>query len=156
MNYELETLLRILLAAVLAGLLGWERESTGKPAGLRTHILVGIGAAMVVAIGKGLAASFDDYGQQLRFDPMRLVEAVMVGLGFLGAGTIIQRGREGSVTGLTTAAGLWTTGAVGLAVGAGRELLAAGVTVLVFLVLRVLGRWEQRAKSPRPPPGPAA
>lgn len=151
MDSDIEFLLRVAISALLAGVLGWEREATGKPAGLRTHMLVGIGATLVVAIGEGLADRFSPHGEHLRFDPMRLVEAVMVGVGFLGAGTIIRRGGESDISGLTTAAGLWTTGAVGLAVGAGRVILAVGVTGVVYLVLHILGRWERRARQLRAP-----
>jgi putative Mg2+ transporter-C (MgtC) family protein len=153
---DLEFLLRVLLAGALAGVLGWERESLGKPAGFRTHVLVGMGATLVIGVGEGLADLFSRYGELLRFDPMRLTEAVLVGIGFLGAGSIITRRHREDVSGLTTAAGLWATGAVGLTVGVGREVLALGVTAIIFVVLRVLGYVEKRHRRNVRPDAPTS
>lgn len=144
MELELTILLRLTIAVVLAAALGWEREATGKSAGLRTHMLVAIGAALFAGLGHVLVDSFATYGDRLRFDPTRVLEAVVTGVSFLGAGTIfVARGR-GEVRGLTTAAAIWTTAGVGLATGLGRYVLAVGATALVFVVLRVIG-WAERA-----------
>lgn len=141
---ELELLSRLLVACVLAGLLGWERETAGKAAGMRTHILVAIGAATFVLIGDIAAAHFRDYGQQLAFDALRIISAVVTGVSFLGAGTIFVTRGERRVRGLTTAASIWTTAAVGMLAGFRQYPLAIGVTLLVFIVLRVLGFVEAR------------
>ncbi len=156
MSTDLSALLRLGLALVLAGILGWERETLGKPAGLRTHILVGVGAALAVAIGDGLINQYAAHGGGLRFDPLRIIEAVLTGIGFIGAGTIMFRRGQDRVTGLTTAASLWATATVGLAVGAGRLVLATGATVIIFIVLRVLGWLETRTFHTTPEPHDSA
>lgn len=142
--HELELLSRLLVACVLAGVLGWERESAGKAAGMRTHILVAIAAATFVLIGDVATAHFRSYGPQMSFDPLRIIGAVVTGVSFLGAGTIFVTRGERRVRGLTTAASIWTTAAVGMLAGFGAWALAMGVTVLVFVVLRVLGFVESR------------
>lgn len=141
---DLEVLLRLVVALVFAGIIGWERESLGKPAGLRTHVLVGVGAALSVAVADSVAERFVAYGDLLRFDPIRVMEAVLTGIGFLGAGTIILRRGSDRVSGLTTAASIWATAVVGLAVGTGRYILAGGATAILFVVLRGLMVVEQR------------
>jgi putative Mg2+ transporter-C (MgtC) family protein len=146
---ELETLVRLAAALFFSGILGWERETLGKPAGLRTHMLVGGGAALFVGLGEFLVIEFQHYGELLRFDPTRIIEAVVAGVGFLGAGTIFFARRERTVQGLTTAASLWTTAAVGMAAGLGRYVLAAGATAMIFVVLRCLFWFE--AKTARKP-----
>lgn len=135
---RLDLLGRLLLAALLGGLIGWDRESHGKPAGLRTNILICVGAALLsdVSIRFGELAT----SELNRPDPARLAAQIVSGVGFLGAGTIIQA--RGSVTGLTTAATLWVVAAIGIAVGAGFYVESVGATVLVLLVLLPLGRLE--------------
>lgn len=131
---------RLLLATLLGGLIGWDREAHGKPAGLRTNILICVGAALLSDISVRFGAlSVTDLA---RPDPARLAAQIVSGIGFLGAGTIIQA--RGSVTGLTTAATLWVVAAIGIAVGAGFHVEAVGSAVLVFLVLMPLGRLERR------------
>ena len=145
MEFEVQSLLRLALAIVLCGALGWERETIGKAAGLRTHILVGMGSALFVLLAHYLVRDFRDYGDLLQFDPTRVLEAVAAGVSFLGAGTIVfARGSE-KVRGLTTAASLWTTGGVGMAVGLGEYVLAIGATVMLLVVLRLLLVIERRA-----------
>lgn len=149
MDYEYTLLFRLVVATLLAAALGWERESMGKSAGLRTHILVAIGAALFVGLGHVLVNDFSSFGDRLRFDPTRVLEAVVTGVSFLGAGTIFLKRGEAQVRGLTTAASLWTTAGVGLAVGLGRYVLALGATLLVFVVLRALGRIEASIECSR-------
>jgi putative Mg2+ transporter-C (MgtC) family protein len=130
---------RLLLAALLGGLLGWERESKGKAAGLRTHMLVAIGAAVFVMIPQQAGA--DDA------DLSRIIQGVVAGIGFLCAGTIIKGRGEEQVKGLTTAAGIWLTAAIGVAVGLGREasaLLVALLALVIFAGLPALDRWIER------------
>jgi putative Mg2+ transporter-C (MgtC) family protein len=121
-----EILLRLVLALVLGGLIGLERESVEKPAGFRTHILVTVGAALFTLISK---EGFFGSGA----DPARIASNIVVGIGFLGAGTIWRSGV--TVLGLTTAATLWTAAAIGTGVGAGFYLGAVAATALVMLVL---------------------
>lgn len=138
MQTDFNILLRLMVALVLAGILGWERERAGKAAGVRTHMLVGLGAALFVVLGELFVFRFRQYDQNMRFDPIRIIEAVVTGISFLGAGTIfVSRGRD-RVTGLTTAASIWATAAVGMTVGLERYVLAVGSTILIFIVLRVL------------------
>lgn len=137
MEAELYLLLRVVVALVLAGALGWEREITGKAAGLRTHMLVGTSATLFVILGELLMERYQDYGDIVRFDPIRVVEAVVTGISFLGAGTIfVSRGQD-RVQGLTTAASILATSAVGVAVGLEHYVLAAGSTILFLVVLQL-------------------
>ena len=156
MNLELEVLLRFAAALVLSAVVGWEREKLGKPAGLRTHMLVGAGASLFVGLGELLVLEFRQFGELQRVDPMRIIEAVVTGVSFLGAGTIFFAQGEHKVKGLTTAASLWTTAAVGIAVGLGRYLLAAGVTLMLFVVLHGLGWLEARAAGTKKRADPGA
>lgn len=135
-----EVAAKIALAAILGGLVGAEREWSGKWAGLRTHMLIAVGAALVTHLSVHMGAIYAD--QYARWDPGRIAAQVVSGVGFLGAGTIIQA--RGGVRGLTTAAGLWVAAAVGMAVG-GRFYAEAGVTaVVLLLVLAALRPLERR------------
>ena len=147
MKQEAEILLRVVVAIVLTGILGWEREVVGKAAGLRTHMLVGAGAAMFVGLGQLLVLEFQSFGELLRFDPTRLVEAVVAGVSFLGAGSIFFARRNQSVQGLTTAASLWPTAGVGMAAGLGRYVLAIGSTLLVFVILHAFAWLDAKARK---------
>ncbi|WP_028604412.1 MgtC/SapB family protein [Ottowia thiooxydans] len=130
-------LTRLLLAALLGGALGYEREHKGKAAGLRTHMLVAMGAALLI-LAPGLG------GLQIA-DMSRVIQGVVTGIGFLGAGAIIKRQSEKQVEGLTTAAGIWMTAAIGVACGLGRESTAVLATVLTLLILAALPRVEPAA-----------
>ena len=123
---------RVVLAAVLAGAIGYEREHVQRNAGMRTHILVAIGAALVMCSGEFLSSQYPNSN----IDPARIGAQVVSGIGFLCAGTIIKEGI--SVRGLTTASSLWCVSCVGLAAGCGNIVLAAATTVLILIVLRVL------------------
>lgn len=138
MQTDLNILLRLMVALVLTGALGWERESTGKAAGVRTHMLVGVGATLFVALGELLILRYRTYGELMLFDPIRVIEAVVTGVSFLGAGIIFVSRSEQRVKGLTTAASIWTASAIGIAVGLERYVLAVGSTVIIFIVLRAL------------------
>ena len=126
MGIEVEMVLRLLLAAALGALIGYQRERAGKPAGLRTHILICVGAALFTV------ASL--YGFGAVADPSRVAAGIVAGIGFIGAGAIIRTG-EGIVAGLTTAATIWAVAAIGLAAGAGLYLVSAVTTVLILIVL---------------------
>lgn len=130
---------RLTLAFVLGGIIGWEREYEDKPAGLRTFILVCVGAALftlTVLETVELAQSISTAGPT-RVDPVRIISSIAQGIGFLGAGTILVS--RGSVLGLTTAAAIWATSAVGVASALGLWEIALVGTLLAFIALRVLG-----------------
>lgn len=127
---------RIFLAGLLCGLIGLERSYRNKPAGLRTHLLVGIGSALIMMISIHMAT----LPGTAPADPTRIASNVVAGLGFLGAGTIMREGA--SVHGLTTAASLWAAGAVGLAVGCGYYQAAFQGTLAILLALEILGLVE--------------
>lgn len=131
-------LLRLLLAAVLGGALGYEREQKGKAAGVRTHMLVAMGAALFVLVPQ-------QGGMQLP-DMSRVIQGVVAGIGFLGAGAIIKNRSEENVLGLTTAAGVWMTAAIGIACGLGRESTALLGTLLALGVLALVPRLADRNK----------
>ena len=136
-SMETEWLLRAVVAIGLSGILGWERESAGKSAGVRTHMLVGLGSTLFVVLGELFIARFG-HQELMRFDPIRIVEAVVTGISFLGAGTIFVSKGDERVQGLTTAASILVTAAVGMMVGLRYYVLAAGITLLVFTVLHGL------------------
>lgn len=136
---EFELLGKLLLASVLGGVVGWERELSDKPAGLRTNLLICVGAALLGHVSLHYA-TMTYGGLWIRADPSRIAAQIVSGIGFLGAGTIIQS--RGSVTGLTTAATLWVVAAIGIAVGGGAWVAAVGSTLLVLLALVPLSRLE--------------
>ncbi len=135
-----EVVIRLLAAAAMAFIIGFDREIRHKPLGLRTFILVALGSASFSLIVMELLHSIEDVAA-LRIDPSRVMEGIITGVGFLGAGAIIQ-GR-GEVVGATTAAGIWVVGAIGMACGLGFYLYAAVATVLAAVVLTGLGLLER-------------
>ena len=149
---DLSILMRVLIACVLSGILGWERESAGKAAGLRTHILVGVAAVLFTVVGEFMAVSFKAYGDHVRFDAANLVGAIVTGISFLGAGMIFFKKGTSDVKGLTTAAGIVTTAAIGILVGLERYFLAAGSTAIVFFVLRFVNIFEVKYLYPEDKP----
>lgn len=138
-------LVRLLMAALLGGVLGYERERHGKAAGVRTHMLVAMGAALFVLVPQqgGMAVA----------DMSRVIQGIVTGVGFLGAGAIIKRHSEEDVQGLTTAAGVWMTAAIGIACGLGREATAVLSTLLALVVLGLVPKFTDA--KPGPPPDPA-
>jgi putative Mg2+ transporter-C (MgtC) family protein len=144
---ELQILGRILISAVFAGLIGLEREFADKPAGLRTHMLVGSTSTLLVMLAIQMVASFDPESL-INTDPIRIVQAIVVGISFLGAGTILKYQREGEkdVEGLTTSASILSVAAVGIAVALDDFILAGGVTALNLLINWGFNSIVQRAK----------
>ena len=132
---------RLGMAVLLGGIIGFERERRGKPAGLRTHMLVSLGAALfvLVPLQAGMALG----------DASRVLQGIIAGIGFLGAGAIIKYNGEGNIKGLTTAATIWLAAAIGVAAGMGRELTALFTTVLAWLILSNLHRLEKRIEHGR-------
>ncbi len=129
---EVEVVVRLLVSAIIGGLIGVERELNNRPAGLRTHMIVTVGASLVMLVSK---YGFLDLGI-VNSDPARLAAQVVSGIGFLGAGTIIMQGNI--VHGLTTAASLWTSAAIGLAIGAGYYIGGIACTVIILFTLIIL------------------
>jgi putative Mg2+ transporter-C (MgtC) family protein len=144
----LELVLRPLAALACGGVLGFERELAEKPAGLRTQMLVALGAATFTILTLRLYEELPGGGAQSGLDPLRIISGVAGGIGFLGAGSII-RGRE-SVSGVTTAATIWVTGSVGIACGAGWYSIAVIVTAYTLATLWLLGIVERRFQQPKP------
>jgi putative Mg2+ transporter-C (MgtC) family protein len=132
----IQVIVRLLASVLIAGLIGYQRESSGKSAGLRTHILVSLGSTVFVlgCIGAGFREDATS----------RVIQGIVTGIGFIGAGTIIKREAESRIEGLTTSAGLWTTCALGVVVGLGELGIALISGVVAFLVLTALHWFEQR------------
>jgi putative Mg2+ transporter-C (MgtC) family protein len=131
-----EFILRLFVAALLGGAIGLEREYRAKEAGFRTHFLVALGSALFMIISQyGFGTVLSELGKA-SFDPSRIASQVVTGIGFIGAGTIIFQ--KHVVRGLTTAAGLWVTSAIGLTCGAGMYMLASTATILVLICLEAM------------------
>ena len=135
---EIDIILRLVVSCILGGLIGFERESLDRPAGLRTHILVCVGSTLMTLVS---IYGFSGY-ETVTKDPARIAAQVVSGIGFLGAGTIIREGL--TVTGLTTAASLWVVAGIGLAIGCGLYFAGIAGTALVFLTLVLFGQMERR------------
>jgi putative Mg2+ transporter-C (MgtC) family protein len=134
--------IRIITAAVLGAVLGFQRERAGKPAGLRTHILVSLGTAVVVLACS--ASGMDMAGES------RVIQGIVTGIGFIGAGSILKVSEERDIRGLTTAAGLWLTAAVGVACGLGTigiALIAAALAVIVLALENVAARLRKKPQQ---------
>jgi putative Mg2+ transporter-C (MgtC) family protein len=134
-GHVVQLAVRLALAAFLGGVLGYERQRAGKPAGMRTHMLVSLGAALFLLIPQQAGMSFADLS--------RVIQGIVTGIGFIGGGAILKQVESQEVKGLTTAAGLWLTAAVGIAVGFGRVTTAVLSTFLAFFILAA----HQRAST---------
>ncbi|MDX1687725.1 MAG: MgtC/SapB family protein [Candidatus Promineifilaceae bacterium] len=143
---EFEILGSVLVALLLGGLIGVEREVADKPAGLRTHMLVAAASALVVDLGDVVIANLSGSTGQtvIQADPLRIIEAVTAGISFLGAGTILRRRGESRVEGLTTAASILFTAGVGISVALSQYIVAVGSTVLALVTLRLIRSFEGR------------
>lgn len=133
---------RMAMALLLGAAIGWDRERRDAEAGLRTHMLVALGAALFVLVPAEMGL-----GEEAR---SRVIQGLVSGIGFLGAGAVLKRSSEGHIHGLTTAASIWSTAAVGMATGLGRESTAALATAFILLVLTWLRRLEGRKKDKQP------
>jgi len=134
----------MLVACALGGVIGWDRESLHKPAGLRTHMLVAGAAALFVILGEGLITQYGTDAPGVRFDLVGVLSAVVTGVSFLGAGTIFSSGSQ-RARGLTTAASLLATAGIGVACGLMHYVLAAGAALSFLFILNVLGRVKTSA-----------
>lgn len=139
-----EIVLRLVVATILSGAIGLERQARGKPAGIRTHALAGLGATVMTVCGVLVAEQMQDKGIASATDPSRLASIVIQGIGFIGAGVIIQS--RGYVKGLTSAATLWFVGAIGIAVGFGFWLVSVVTTIIGLILLIVFRRFEEEAE----------
>lgn len=139
MPVDLDIFIKLVLSVVLGGVIGWERETHGRAAGLRTHILVSLGSCLIMLTSIFI---FDAYKTQTSCDPARIAAGVVTGIGFLGAGTILRY--RASVIGLTTAASVWAVSAIGLAVGVGFYYASIVTTLLVILTLWLVAKFEKR------------
>lgn len=142
---QVDIFLRLLLATLLGGMIGMERESVNRPAGFRTHILVCLGSTLMMIVSINIFYSVQGLTNA---DPGRIAAQVVSGIGFLGAGTILKEGA--TIKGLTTAASLWTVAGIGLAVGAGFYFGAIVTTIILFITLIFLGRtqrWLRKSKQ---------
>ena len=134
MDLQLESIIKILIAVLVGGFIGLERETASRPAGLRTHILVCVASALVMDMNLIMVQTY------VNADPMRLGAQVISGMGFLGAGTIIKEGA--TVKGLTTAAGLWSVACLGLVIGAGQYLIAVFASLVMLITLKTFNQLE--------------
>ncbi|GHA71911.1 MgtC/SapB family protein [Cognatilysobacter bugurensis] len=144
-NHELWVVANTAIAMVLGGLVGVEREMANRPAGFRTHMLVAGASALLLGIGMVWLTHSREIadGLEVQSDPLRLVEAVIAGVAFIGAGTIFSRGQKQTIAGITTAASLLMVAVIGVAAGLGYYVLAVGATLLTLATLTLL-RWFDR------------
>ena len=146
---QLQVVGAVAYAMVLGGAVGFDRERRNRPAGFRTHMLVAGASALLVGMGRLMVAEQLDGGPVLRIDPLRLVEAVVAGVAFIGAGTIFSQRRGTGVTGITTAASLLMVAVIGIAAGMHYYVLALAATALTLLVLAGLKLVERRMDERR-------
>jgi putative Mg2+ transporter-C (MgtC) family protein len=149
-----QILLRLAAAVVFGGIIGYERELKERPAGLRTNMMVALAAALFTLLMHELVAIAPDAGDHVRIDTLRIIEAVIAGVAFLGAGAILRSGNQ--IGGLTTGATLWMSGALGVAAGGGFIMLAAIGVVFAFVVLTLVGRFEAHVLNTKPAPSEPA
>ena len=138
---ETDILIRLLVSALLGGIIGLEREWSHKVAGLRTHALVAIGACLLTIISISGFSSFMDGSTSVRYDPSRIISNIIVGIGFIGGGAILKKGNQ--IQGITTAATLWVVAAIGISTGVGFIREAILTTVIVYFILSVLYKLER-------------
>lgn len=149
---ELGVVIQAVVALILGGMVGWEREASGKHAGLRTHMLVCLSAMLFVKLGQFLIMDSAHYYKPdaVRADPIHIIAAVATGISFLGAGTIFRDGGQNRPRGLTTAASLLCSGSLGVAVAIDRYILACGAALLTLFVLHTLRKLEEKSgQSPK-------
>ena len=130
---------RLAMAALLGALIGYDRERRGKEAGLRTHMMVSLGAALfiLVPLRSGMEIG----------DASRVLQGIITGIGFLGAGAILKRDEHATITGLTTASSIWVAAAIGIAAGMGREVTAVLGTLAALFILVIVGRMERHIET---------
>lgn len=142
--YELKILLHVVIAAFLSGVVGYEREKTNKPAGIKTNMIVGGSVALLVTLGEAITLHFQALGlsEIIRTDPTRIIQAIIVGVSFIGAGTVMQVEKIYKVKYLTTAASILYSTGLGISVALGYYILAIGLTVFILLIYYPI-KWIQ-------------
>lgn len=141
---EVDILLKVLVAVCLGGIIGIERELAKKPAGIRTHMFVAGAATLLISLSTLLIDEFNRTYDYVTADPVRVLEAIIVGISFIGAGTVLKSEKEHSVYYLTTAASILFAAGIGITVAVERFILAVGLTVLVILINSAVGNLEQK------------
>jgi putative Mg2+ transporter-C (MgtC) family protein len=143
--FQIKIIIHVIIAMILGGIIGLEREMSAKPAGLRTQMLVAGVAALLIKIGDLLVQYFnEDISKEIiRSDPIRMIQAIVLGISFLGAGTIIRHGTSDRVEGLTTAATILISATVGICIGINQYLVACATAIITFLVLYFLRNIEK-------------
>ena len=146
---ELWILLDIIIASILTGLIGLERERSNKPAGFRTNMIVGVASSLFVALSQVLLDSYveSEHKDFIEADPIRVIHAIIVGVSFIGAGTILKSAGEEKVQYLTSAATILLSAGVGIAVGLHQYVLAVGLTVLVYIINKGIRGFENYYKK---------
>ena len=134
--YELKILLHVVIASILGGVIGYEREKTHKPAGIKTNMIVGGAVALLVSLGEAITVHFQNLGlsEVIQTDPTRIIQAIIVGVSFIGAGTVMQVQKIYKVKYLTTAASILYSTGVGISVALGQYILAVGLTIFILII----------------------
>ncbi|MFP4042633.1 MAG: MgtC/SapB family protein [Bacteroidales bacterium] len=143
--FELRILLDVVIAAVLSGIVGYEREKTNKPAGIKTNMIVGGSVALLVTLGEGITIHFQNHGLSdiIETDPTRIIQAIIVGVSFIGAGTVMHVEKIYKVKYLTTAASILYSTGLGISVALGYYILSIGLTLFILLIYYPI-RWIQK------------
>lgn len=148
-NYQLQILLDVIIAAVLTGFVGFERERGDKPAGLRTNMIVGGGVALLISLGESINLHFLEIGfeQYVTTDPTRIIQAIIVGVSFIGAGTVLQIEAKSKIKFLTTAATILFSTAIGISVALGLYLLAISATIFIVIINYVIALIDRKLRK---------
>lgn len=148
---QLKVMLQVAVALVLGGIIGLERELAHKPAGFRTHMLVAGACALLMGAGDMVISNYaqSELAPLVRGDPIRIIHSIIIGISFLGAGTIVKERDDRQIAGLTTAATILLAGIIGIVVAINNAILAAGVTLMVIVVLRALNIIEKWTGKPK-------
>lgn len=143
---ELSVLLDILITIILTGVIGYERETSNKPAGFKTNMIVGAAAALLVSIGRIVVEEYagNRLMENLQFDPLRVIQAIVVGVGFIGGGTILKSKKKEKVRYLSSAATILLSAGVGIAVSSQKYIIAVGLTLIVLTINIAIGKLEKK------------
>ncbi len=149
-TYELKILLHVVIAAVLSGIIGYEREKNRKPVGIKTNMIVGGSVALLVMLGESIVYHFQALGlsEIIRTDPTRIIQAIIVGVSFIGAGTVMQVAKIHKVKYLTTAASILYSTGLGISVALDHYILSVGLTIFILLIYYPIKWIEDRFVSP--------
>lgn len=145
-QHELVMLMHVVFAAILSGTIGFERKRQDKPAGIKTHMIVGGSVALLVSLGELIVQYFYEMGfvDNMRFDPTRIIQAIVVGISFIGAGIVLQIEKEQKIKYLTTAATILFSSGIGIAVALRNYVLAVGVTLFILFINYLISKIEEK------------